>query len=185
MTISRHHLGLLLMTLTLGLSVNACAQSSQPAQDVRPAPAFTHTANEDWINSKPLSWADLAGNVVLVDFWAFDCWNCYRSIPWLHTLEQQYQSKGLRIISVHTPELSQERIKGNLQKKVLEFGLTNPVMVDNDYSYWNALGNQYWPAFYLVDKKGNIRARFVGETHAGDRNALAVESAITALMAEH
>ena len=45
------------------------------------APEFTHTQADDWLNSPPLSLADLRGNVVLMDFWAFECWNCYRDHP--------------------------------------------------------------------------------------------------------
>ena len=45
------------------------------------APAFTHSSPEEWLNSEPLIWDDLNGKVVLIDFWTFDCWNCYRSFP--------------------------------------------------------------------------------------------------------
>ena len=172
------------MTMTLGLSANACAQTPLPPIESRPAPAFTHTSETEWINSKPLNWEQLRGQVVLLDFWTFDCWNCYHSIPWLQSVESQFQDHGLRIIGIHTPELPQERVKANVVQKVEEYNIHHPVVLDNDYSYWNAFGNQYWPAFYLIDKKGRVRQRFVGETHIGDRNALAVESAIQALLAE-
>lgn len=155
-----------------------------PTDPVRLMPEFNHRAPQDWINSPPLRWSDLEGRVVLVDFWAFDCWNCYRSIPWLHALEKHYAGKDFRIVGVHTPELSQERVRANLLAKVREYGLTNPIMIDSDYAYWNALDNRYWPAFYLVDRHGLLRGVFIGETHAGDANAHAVEQAIDALLAE-
>jgi hypothetical protein len=53
---------------------------------VGPAPEFPA---EDWINSEPLSLQALHGKVVLVDFWTFDCRNCYRSFPWLNGLEER------------------------------------------------------------------------------------------------
>lgn len=155
-----------------------------PSDQARHAPEFTQDTARGWINSKPLRWSDLQGQVVLVDFWAFDCWNCYNSIPWLHALEQHYAGKDLRIISIHTPELPQERMRANVEKKVQEYALTNPVMLDNDYAYWNAMHNQYWPAFYLVDRHGLIRAAYVGETHTGDANARQIEQAIDELLAE-
>lgn len=148
------------------------------------APDFTHTAAEDWLNSPPLTWSDLKGQVILIDVWTFDCWNCYRSIPWLHTLDEKFPGKSFQIIGVHTPELPQEYVLANVKAKLKEFDVTNPVMVDNDYSYWNALANRYWPAFYLVDKQGRVRGRFIGETHAGDRNAKAMETQIAELLAE-
>ncbi|MGH8460980.1 MAG: redoxin family protein [Stenotrophobium sp.] len=148
------------------------------------APELTQTDPQNWINSKPLRWSDLSGEVVLLEFWAFDCWNCYNSIPWLHTLEQRYAGKNFRLISLHTPELPQEYIRKNLVQKVRQYALTNPVMIDNDYAYWNAMHNQYWPAFYLVDRHGMIRAAYVGETHAGDGNARQIERTLDALLAE-
>lgn len=148
------------------------------------APAFTHEKAEDWLNSKPLTWADLRGKVVLIDVWTFDCWNCYRSIPWLHTLDEKFPAKDFEIIGVHTPELPQEYVLANVKAKLKEFKVTNPVMVDNDYSYWKALNNRYWPAFYVVDRQGQVRGKFFGETHAGDRNAKSMEAQIAALLAE-
>ena len=57
-------------------------------------------------------------------------------------------------------------------------------MMDNDYAYWRALGNQYWPSFYLVDKKGVIAARVIGEVHNGDRNASQIETMIERLLGD-
>ena len=147
-------------------------------------PDFTHKAEADWLNSAPLSWTQLRGRVVLVDFWTFDCWNCYRSFPWLKDVEQKYAARGLQVIGVHTPEQPQEYVRDNVVSKVAGFGLKHPIMIDNDYSYWNAFGNRYWPAYYLVDPQGRVRNAFFGETHAGDSNAKRVEAAIEALLAE-
>jgi len=147
-----------------------------------PAPAFTHRAPGDWLNSRPLTWKDLRGKVVLVDFWAFECWNCYRSFPWLRDLEARLEPKGLQVIGVHTPEFEREKVKANVEAKVREFKLRNPVMLDNDYSYWNAMGNRFWPAWYIIDKQGRIRAVFYGETHSGDRQARRIEQIIRNLL---
>lgn len=65
-----------------------------------------------------------------------------------------------------------------------EFGLEHPVMMDNDFAFWAAMGNQAWPAFYLIDKAGIVRYRFYGETHEGDAQARAVETAIEGLLEE-
>lgn len=164
-----------------GISVaNAAEAANAPS-----APAFTHTAAADWLNSKPLAWGELKGKVVLVDFWTFDCWNCYRSFPWLKATEDKFAGKGLQVLGVHTPELPQEYIRDNVVRKVGEFGLKFPVMIDNDYSYWKAFGNRYWPAFYLVDKQGKVRAAYFGETHPGDLNAQNIEATIAKLLAEN
>ena len=119
-------------------------------------PDFTHTASSDWINSPPLKTSSLRGSVLLIEFWAFDCSNCRNTLPWLETVYAEYAARGLKIVSVHTPELKQEYVPANVRKVVKELGINYPVMIDADYSYWNALGNRYWPAFYLVDGSGRI-----------------------------
>lgn len=155
-------------------------------EDFRPfsLPEFTAMDEQAWINSAPLSVADFAGNVVLLDFWTFDCWNCYRSFPWLKELEQRMAGRDFKVLGIHTPEFDHEKVRANVVAKVKEFGLEHPVMMDNDFAYWRALGNRYWPAFYLVDRNGQVRGLFIGETHAGGTNARKIERLIEELLAE-
>jgi thiol-disulfide isomerase/thioredoxin len=148
------------------------------AQAAPKAPEFTHTSQADWLNSKPLRLSQLRGKVVLIEFWAFECVNCRRTQPWLHAIQQRYADKDFVIVSVHTPELPEERALANVRSAVTEQRITNPVMVDGDYSYWNAMQNQYWPAFYVIDKRGRIAARAIGEMHVGQARAAELEQAI-------
>ena len=148
------------------------------------APSFPHTEASQWINSEPLTIEDLRGKVVLLDFWTFGCWNCYRSFPWLRAVEEKYQDQPFQVMGVHTPEFDNERIYENIVEKVKEFKLHHPTMIDNDYSYWRAMNNRYWPAFYLIDKKGIVRAVYIGETHKGDRRAKAIQKTIDELLME-
>jgi thiol-disulfide isomerase/thioredoxin len=138
----------------------------------------------DWLNSSPLTLDALHGKVVLVDFWAFECWNCYRSFPWLKAMEARLEPSGLQIIGAHAPEFDREKVRSNVEAKVHEFGLMHPVMIDNDYSYWHAMGNRFWPAYYIIDKQGRVRAIFVGETHEGEAQAVEIETFIRKLLAE-
>ena len=149
-----------------------------------PAAEFHHDQPKDWINSEPLMLDDLKGKVVLLDFWTFDCWNCYRSFPWMNALEKRLEGNEFQVIGVHTPEFKHEKIRANIEAKVKEFELHHPVMIDNDFTYWRAMHNKYWPAFYLIDKKGQVRSVFFGETHEGDRQAIQIEKTIKQLLAE-
>jgi len=158
--------------------------SGGPLAEPVPAPDFTHNAPQEWLNSEPLRLQDLRGKVLLVDFWTFDCWNCYRSFPWLKAMEARLMPKGLQVIGAHSPEFEHEKVKANIETKIAEFGLEHPVMIDNDFSYWRAMGNRYWPAFYVIDKRGQVRAAFFGETHEGDRQAQKIEQTILDLLAE-
>lgn len=162
-----------------GANARAAAHNAGDA-----APAFTHTGAEEWLNSPPLQLATLTGRVVLLDVWTTDCWNCYHSFPWLHELERRYGAQGVRLIGVLSPEFEREKDPARIRARLAQYQIEQPVMLDSDYSYWNALGNHYWPAFYLIDKHGRIRARLVGEQHTGDASASAFERQLQALIAE-
>lgn len=172
----------LLVSLAVGLAIGAPHQRGTITPT--PAPAFTHTAAQDWLNSDPLTLESLRGSVLLVDFWAFECWNCYRSFPWLNGLEAKFGQQGLQVIGVHAPEFERERERSAVAAKAQEFKLRHPIMIDNDFSYWRAVGNRYWPTYYLIDKRGRIRYRFIGETHAGTDQARQVERALRGLLDE-
>jgi len=166
------------------LSLTLIATVHADSVDRRPLPAFTATAAQDWFNSAPLRVEDLRGQVVLIDVWTFGCWNCYRSFPWLNALEGRLAGSSFQIVGIHSPEFAHEHDPAMVGAKIAEFGLRHPVMLDNDFAYWRALGNRYWPAYYLVDKRGDIRELHVGETHEGDARARAIEERIHALLAE-
>lgn len=149
-----------------------------------PAPEFTHEGESDWINSRPLRLANLEGRVVLVDFWTYGCWNCKRSFPFIREIQSEFGREGLVVVGVHTPEFKHEMSHVRVREHVRQFDLDHPVMVDNDFSYWNAMNNRYWPTFYLIDKSGRVRERVVGEIRPGDDRARDLELRIRTLLAE-
>ncbi|MGY8813554.1 MAG: hypothetical protein ACKVHQ_02390 [Gammaproteobacteria bacterium] len=57
-------------------------------------------------------------------------------------------------------------------------------MIDNDFAYWNAMGNRYWPAYFIIDKNSNVRAVFYGETHENNDQAKKIEEVIKTLLLE-
>jgi len=145
--------------------------------DLGPAPELAGIT--DWINSPPLTLAGLRGKVVLVHFWTFACINCIHVQPYVKAWYARYAAAGLVVIGVHTPELSFERDIGNVRKAVADDGVTFPVAFDPAYATWNAYGNNYWPAFYLVDRSGRIR-----HVHAGEGDYAGSEEAIRELLLE-
>lgn len=160
------------------------ATSRGSAAPAEAAPQFTQRSADAWINSAPLTIESFRGRVLLIDVWTFDCWNCYRSIPWLSDLEKRLAPSGFAVLGIHSPEFEHEHDRERVVAKVREFGIRHPVMLDNDFAYWRALDNRFWPAFYVIDKKGVIRGRFVGETHIADRRAKEIERLIGTLVAE-
>ena len=129
------------------------------------APDFQEIAA--WINSPALHISQLHGKVVLVDFWTYSCINCIRTIPYLNAWYNEYGNNGLVIVGVHTPEFTFEKNYTNVLTAVSNFGIKYPVALDSDYGTWNAYGNQYWPADYVIDANGTIRYKQFGE---GDYN---------------
>jgi thiol-disulfide isomerase/thioredoxin len=116
-----------------------------------------------WLNSGPLSPAELPGRVVLVDFWTLTCINWLRTAPYIRAWWQAYRDDGLVIVGVHTPEFSFERDIGRVRLATKERGIDYPVATDNDYALWSAFRNYYWPALYFVDNAGIIRGHHFGE----------------------
>jgi cytochrome c biogenesis protein CcdA/thiol-disulfide isomerase/thioredoxin len=157
-------------------AVNNTAGSNLPDYGVAPP---LHV-DGSWINSRPLTIAQLRGKVVLVDFWTYSCINCLRTLPHLKAWYAAYHSKGLVIIGVHTPEFAFEHVTSNVRAAVKRLGVTWPVMQDNRYKTWDNYANQYWPAEYLVDRTGHIR-----HTHFGEGEYPKTESLIRTLLGAH
>lgn len=118
---------------------------------------------QQWLNSTPLSIADLKGNVVLIQFWTFACINCQRTLPYITRWHRQYAAQGLKVIGIHTPEFAFEREPNNIRKAIEKHQITYPVPVDNEYKTWKAYQNEYWPHLFLADRRGLMRYDHIGE----------------------
>lgn len=141
------------------------------------APAPEITGIDRWINSDPLTIAQLKGKVVLIDFWTYSCINCIRTFSYLEEWYEKYKDKGLVIIGVHTPEFEFEKDASNVKKATERFGIAYPVALDNGYKTWQAYSNQYWPAHYLIDQEGIVR-----QFHFGEGGYLETENGIRQLL---
>lgn len=118
---------------------------------------------DSWQNSPPLDENSLHGKVVLVEFWTFNCSNCRNTLPYVKRWYSTYKDQGLQVIGVHSPETSSERDPNNVAGEVRQLGIPYPVAVDSEMRVWDSFNNQYWPAFYLFDKHGRLRAAHMGE----------------------
>ncbi|ENN85110.1 redoxin domain protein [Rhizobium freirei PRF 81] len=142
-----------------------------------PAPSLDGAVT--WLNSPPLTSAELRGKVVLVDFWTYSCINCIRTIPYVRAWAEKYKDQGLVVIGVHAPEFAFEKNVDNVKKAIADFKIGYPVAIDNDYRIWRAFENNYWPAHYLIDAKGQVRYQ-----HFGEGNYRQTEQAIQDLLRE-
>jgi thiol-disulfide isomerase/thioredoxin len=136
--------------------------NAMQAQDRAPRELSAVGRAAVWLNSRRLTPADLAGKVVLVDFCTYTCINWLRTLPYVRGWSQKYKP-GLVVIGVHTPEFAFERNVDNVRRALQPMRIDYPIVIDNDYAIWRAFRNQYWPALYFVDGRGQVRDRQFGE----------------------
>ena len=117
---------------------------------------------QQWLNTPRLSPSNLSGKVVLVDFWTYTCINWLRTLPYVRAWAQKYR-QHLVVLGVHTPEFPFEHSLDNVRRAVQQRRIDYPVVIDNDYAIWRAFKNQYWPALYFVDARGQVREHQFGE----------------------
>ncbi|HET7664798.1 MAG TPA: cytochrome c biogenesis protein DipZ, partial [Mycobacterium sp.] len=121
---------------------------------------------DGWLNTPggaPIDVKSLRGKVVLIDFWAYSCINCQRSIPHVVDWYDKYKDAGLEVIGVHSPEYAFEKVESNVVSGAADLGITYPIALDNDLSTWTNYRNRYWPAEYLIDADGTVRHIKFGE----------------------
>ncbi|MEN9524084.1 MAG: hypothetical protein RL536_153 [Candidatus Parcubacteria bacterium] len=157
----------------IGTSTNSMATSKPKSQTLKPVLSradiprnpYTEIVNiAGYINSNPFKLADLVGKkVILIDFIDYTCINCQRTFPYLNDWYSKYKDQGFEIVAIHTPEFSFEKDIENVRNGINKFGLKFPIVLDNDYSTWNAYRNQYWPHKYLIDIHGNVVYDHIGE----------------------
>ena len=158
---------------------NAAANAEDVLISAKKAAAAPEFADGKWINSDPLSLEKLRGQVVLVDFWTFGCYNCINTLPALKSYQSKYSGKGFTIVGVETPETEGEKKYDNLVSAVNKRGITYPVVTDYDSKTWESYNVNAWPTIIILDKQGRIRY-----THVGEGAYDAQEKVIQTLLAE-
>ena len=117
-----------------------------------------------FINTEGVSIGENLGEkVVLLEFWTYSCFNCQNVQPYLNEWHEEYEDDGLLVIGVHRPEFEFEKDPASVERAVEEADIRYPVVLDNDSATWDAYGNRYWPARYLIDADGFIRYQHLGE----------------------
>jgi thiol-disulfide isomerase/thioredoxin len=116
-----------------------------------------------WLNSSPITAADVEGKVVLVDFWTYTCINWLRTLAYVRAWAEKYKDRGLVTVGVHTPEFPFEHDVDNVRQAAKDMRVDYPIAIDSDYAVWSAFANRYWPAVYIADAQGRIRHHQFGE----------------------
>lgn len=157
----------LTVTVALLLTGSAFAQDDPPVGD----PAFAapnFAPNLEWVNvDGQLTLDDMQGKVVLLDFWTYGCINCLHMIPVYKQLEEKYPDE-LVVVGIHSAKFENEGETRNIQEIVQRYGITHPVVNDNQFIMWQMyerfLGQRLaWPTLVLIDPRGNVLAAQSGE----------------------
>jgi thiol-disulfide isomerase/thioredoxin len=145
-----------------GLFLAALPAGAQHPDDAfvgQPAPALK---TGEWLNSEPLTLEELRGQVVLIDFWAWDCPECAQAMPYVMEWHDKYADQGLVVIGVHTPRAEYEKDAAKVRETVEARGVEYPVTLDHEYLTWlDYLGNA-WPTHFVVDQEGVIQLSHTG-----------------------
>ncbi len=160
--------------------LSTCTNNATTLQRCGTAPDLTGL--QDWFNTPgdaAIDLADARGKVVLIDFWAYSCINCQRSVPHVVAWDDAYRDAGLTVIGIHSPEYAFEKSPANVKAGAAALGIEYPVALDNNLSTWTNYRNRYWPAHYLIDAQGVVR-----NIQFGEGNYAATETMMRQLLRE-
>lgn len=93
-------------------------------------------------------------------------------IPQLREWHARYAGTGLTIVGVHSPEFTWEKPYDKVVEATARLGIRYPVVQDNDFAIWNRWGVRAWPTLVLVDKRGMVRYRHIGEGDYAETEAM-------------
>jgi thiol-disulfide isomerase/thioredoxin len=166
------HWLLLIVIFASAIALPGVGLSQEGSQPGRPKPKAAPLPIEgelpvaratEWLNSQPLTAADLQGKVILIDFWTYSCVNWRRTLPCVRAWADKYKDHGLVVIGVHTPEFEFEKNVDNVRRAAKDMKIDYPIAIDSGREIWRAFNNDFWPALYFVDSQGRIRHHYLGE----------------------
>jgi len=132
--------------------------------EIQPQTVRAHELFGDfWFNSEPMLVSAMRGRVILVEFWDYTCINCLHALPYIKEWSKKYEEYGLVVIGVHIPKFPFGKNPEVVQKAIERYGITYPVVTDNDGTIAARYGNRSWPTVHLIDKHGFIRYQNSGE----------------------
>ncbi len=135
-----------------------------------PSPAFAIEIGESApdfnarsFQNEEVSLSAYRGKIVYLDFWASWCVPCRKTLPWMETLHQRYQTEGLVVITVNLDSNRDPALK-----LLKESAATFLVVADPDGEIASQYSLPGMPSSYLVDRAGVVRAVFKGFSGQAD-----------------
>jgi len=139
---------------------------------IKPAPEVRFTP----LSGDAFSTSELRGKVVLVNFWATYCAECIQEMPKLVETYKKFAPRGYETVAIAVRHDNPGRVAQFVAKNQLPF----KVALDSSGALAKEFGNvRVTPMSFLIDKRGRVLKRFVGEPNWAEFHEL-VERALTA-----
>jgi thiol-disulfide isomerase/thioredoxin len=133
---------------------------------------------EGWLNvTRPFTSDEIAGRVLLLDFWTLGCVNCIIAAPTIDAVAHARERDPVLVIGVHSQKFTAEAGVDTLRKAVITLGTSHPVAVDPDHGAWQDFNVNAWPTLFVIDARGRIAKRIVGEPSRWELDA-SIEAAL-------
>jgi len=152
-----------MLTLALPMLLSACFSGSQQA-----APNLPFTQ----LDGSKHTMAELKGKVTLINFWATSCSTCVKEMPQMVATYQKFQGQGLETLAVAMEYDPPAYVMQFAQSRQLPFR----VAIDHSGDLAKGFGEvQLTPTTFVVNKKGEIVKRYVGEPDFAALHSLLVQ----------
>lgn len=157
---------------TLAASAAALCIAALTGCAKEPAPAVDYVL----LNGQKVNSTQWAGKVMLVNFWATSCATCVKEMPQIAATHEKFKARGFDTLAVAMSYDPPAFVARFAESRQLPFG----VAIDNTGSVAHAFGPvQMTPTTFLINKRGEIIKRYVGEP-----DFAALHSLIEKLLAE-
>ncbi len=144
---------LIILLSSLFFNTAIIAADKQQTNAKIPAPDFTLKSN----NGKNIRLEELAGQVVLINFWASWCGPCREELPELELLFQKYKHLGFTVLAISNDNKIEKAKNFSNSLK-----LSYPVLFDNNHDISSLYRVKAMPSTYIVDRAGVIRYHHLG-----------------------
>ncbi|RMG02893.1 MAG: TlpA family protein disulfide reductase [Nitrospirae bacterium] len=110
------------------------------------------------LNGNEVTLSAFQGKVVLINFWATWCGPCKREMPGLEEVFKRYKNQGFTVIAV-----SIDSEKSAILNFLKSIPLSFPILHDPKIEVSKRYKVYAYPTSFLIDRKGIIREKFIGE----------------------
>jgi cytochrome c biogenesis protein CcmG, thiol:disulfide interchange protein DsbE len=131
--------------------LSGCDRGARPYQMDKPAPDFTVSDGTSTIHL-----ANYRGQIVLLNFWATWCAPCIEEMPALIQLHHDRPDLAILAVSIDEDEDSYKRFLVRRHVDLI-------TVRDPEQSAAKLYHTDGWPETYIIDRKGLIRRKVVGD----------------------